>query len=123
MNRNSEVEGFVPYHRASSWQSWNQPPQWRGGRKLYLWEMPEGPSRQITGLHYTKTGPGRVSRQNGFSQGSWANEDKDSSVSAGGTDIRLGQLAKVDRGRPLVWVSGQNSRGPVLSTALFICKV
>ena len=100
----------------------NHPSGEVGGNSIFG-EMPEGPSRQITGLHYTKTGPGRVSRQNGFSQGSWANEDKDSSVSAGGTDIRLGQLAKVDRGRPLVWVSGQNSRGPVLSTALFICKV
>lgn len=26
-------------------------------------------------------------------------------------------------GRPLVWVSGQNSRGSILSAALFICKV
>lgn len=64
--------------------------------------------------------PWRVSGQNGFSPGSWASEDKDSSVSARGADTRVGQLPKVDGGRPLVWVSGQNSRGSVLSTALFI---
>lgn len=43
--------------------------------------------------------PWRVSRQNGFSPGSGASEDKDSSVSARGADTRVGQLPKVDRGQ------------------------
>ena len=67
-----------------------------------------------------KNRPWRVSGWNGFSQGSWASEDKDSSVSACGTDTREGSSLKWTGGGPLVWVSGQNSRGSVLSTALFI---
>lgn len=58
MDRNSEVEGFVPHCRASSWQSWNQPPQQEVRGTWIFGEMPEGPSRQITGLHYANTGPG-----------------------------------------------------------------
>lgn len=67
-----------------------------------------------------KNRPWRVSGRNGFSQGSWASEGKDSSVSAHGTDTREGSSLEWTGGRPLIWVSGQNSRGSVLSTALFI---
>lgn len=41
-----------------------------------------------------KNRPRRVSGWNGFSQGSWASEDKDSSVSACGTDTREGSSLK-----------------------------
>ena len=41
-----------------------------------------------------KNRPWRVSGRNGFSQGSWANEGKDSSVSAHGTDTREGSSLK-----------------------------
>ena len=83
-------------------------------------EMPEGPSRQITWLYYANTGPG-------------GSPDRMDSLKALGpvrtkTPVFLlvgqipgwGSSLKWTGGRPLVWVSGQNSRGSVLSTALFI---